>query len=77
MGGRFSVSNQRQCFVTACRGPRGHHTGRRSIHSKHIEVRPLSKAGADGPLEWWRRRTLDDPFEYVGTSHPHPSAVRS
>lgn len=52
MGGRFSVSNHQRCYVTLCRA---HHQGRRSVHTTHIEVRPLTADGGDGPLAWYDR----------------------
>lgn len=68
MGGRFSVSNHRRCFITLCRD---HHQGRRSLHTGYIDVRPLSEDAGDGPLGWWVRTRQGNtwgPWQHAGRS---------
>lgn len=81
MGGRFSVSNLRRCFVTVCHD---HHQGRRSIHTTHLEMRPQSaEAGGDGKIDWWTRTRKGNtwsPWTHIGTTAPAllpPFASRS
>ena len=75
MGGRPSVSSNRGDFVTTCNHlapDGGHHRGRRSIHTTHIEVRPRDpELGADGALDWYtrtRRGNEWSPWKHVGTT---------
>jgi hypothetical protein len=73
MGGRPSVSSSRSDYVTLCNplAPGGgHHRGRRSVHSTHVEMRPLSAAGGDGRMALWTRERLTDPFTYAGETSP-------
>jgi hypothetical protein len=49
LGGRMASSN----LVTVCAWV--HRRGPESIHGKQIKVEPLTAAGADGPLSFWRK----------------------
>ena len=74
MGGRPSVSSSRSDFVTLCNqnGPDGgHHRGAVSLHSTHVMVKPLTAAGADGSLAWYRRGRSGNtwgPYQHIGTT---------
>lgn len=52
MGGDHGIRTTTGNAIAGCRN---HHQGPASIHSGEIEVIPLTKAGADGPLAFhWR-----------------------
>lgn len=78
MGGDHGArSSMRADFLTGCYD---HHQGRRSVHSGHLEFRATSEAGCDGPVAWYGRLTLDQPFDdFLGTTkpmYPVPGAPR-
>lgn len=64
MGGDHGLRTRRQLLVTAC--PADH----QALHAGLLKVVPQTDAGADGPLDWYQRETLDDEFFYFGTSRP-------
>lgn len=71
MGGDHGLrSGSAADFVTTCYE---HHQGVRSLHSEHVDVRPASDQGANGPLVWYTRQALTDAFTPIGTSRPPAS----
>lgn len=55
---RSGLENQmRLCFSK--------HRGARSLHSTHLEIRPLTRRKANGPCAFYQRETLDSPWELV------------
>jgi hypothetical protein len=74
MGGRASVSSSRSDYVTLCNhlAPGGgHHRGRRSVHSTHVDMRPMTaSAGGDGRVAFWTRERITQPFTYAGETSP-------
>jgi hypothetical protein len=57
MGGDHGRRSHRSNMIRACYQ---HHQGPISLHSKLLEVRCLTDAGADGPIQTWHRASIAD-----------------
>lgn len=68
MGGDGGVySSEQKHFAAGCAE---HHTGRRSVHSTHIEMRFSRDHMADGWIAFWVRDTVPGEFRLAGYSCP-------
>ena len=64
MGGdKQSLRTQPEKMIRLCWE---HHQGAASVHSTHLDVRPLTSRGTDGPCAFWFRPTIAAEWQMFG-----------